>query len=75
MRAVEQLVQPSSAAAASDALADLGIRYVVLHKLCLEDEALDEHSAFLSDRLSGPVYDDRWIRVFEVPGGPQIESP
>jgi hypothetical protein len=75
MRDVEQLVTPGSSGAAADALAELGIRYVVLHKLCLDDDALAEKSTFLAERLGEAVYDDDWIRAYEVPGEPSIGSP
>jgi hypothetical protein len=75
MRDVEQLVTPGSSEAAADALAELGIRYVVLHKLCLDGAALDEQSAFLTECLGSAVYDDEWIRAYEVPGEPSIDSP
>ena len=72
MRGVERLVQPGTATAPAEDLADLGIRYVILHKLCLEEADLDGQTSFLSDRLGDAVYDDRWIRAFEVPGQPEI---
>lgn len=75
MREVERLVEPGSAGAPAEPLAELGIRYVVLHKLCLDDAALDEQSAFLSAHLGVAVYDDEWIRAYEVPGEPSIASP
>jgi hypothetical protein len=75
MREVEGLAKPGSPEAPADALAELGIRYVVLHKLCTGDDVLEEQSAFLSQHLGGATYDDGWIRVFEVPGEPTIGSP
>jgi len=72
MREVESLVQPGVAVGPAEPLAELGIRYVVLHKLCLEGESLDAPTAFLTEQLGDPIYDDRWIRAFEVPGNPEI---
>jgi len=74
MRNVEALVEPDGGVETAGPLAELGIRYVVLHKLCLEDVDLETRSAFLTAELDEPVYDDRWIQVFAVPGNPQIES-
>jgi hypothetical protein len=73
MREVESLVQLSGGAEPAESLAELGIRYVVLHKLCLEGEEMHAQAAFLMEQLGDPIYDDRWIRAFEVPGNPEIE--
>ena len=70
MRQVERWALPQAGADAASALAKLGIRYVVLHKLCLEEPALTEETAYLTDQLGPPVYDDRWIRAFKVPDQP-----
>jgi hypothetical protein len=72
MRQVEQWALPHADGQSGLELAKLGVRYVVLHKLCLEEPALDEQTAFLTAQLGSPVYDDRWIRAFEVPGQPTI---
>lgn len=73
MRAVERLVQADAAGAPAESLAELGIRYVVLHKLCLEEAGLNAQTALLEKELGRFIYDDRWIRAFEVPGNPGIE--
>jgi hypothetical protein len=72
MRDVEALVQPGSASAPADSLKDLGIRYVVLHKLCLDQEDFDLQTAYLQSEKLSVVYDDKWVRVFLVPGSPII---
>jgi len=72
MRQVEQWAVPQADAEVALALAGLGIRYVVLHKLCLEEPALNEETTYLTTHLGPPVYDDHWIRAFEVPGQPTI---
>jgi hypothetical protein len=74
IREVEQLVQPETSSATAESLADLGIRYVVLHKLCLGEDGLSEKSRFLDSKLGAYVYDDRWIRAFQVPGDPTIST-
>jgi len=73
LREVERMVRPNAAVASAESLAELGIRYVILHKQCLDDRGLDAQTAFLREQMGDPVYDDRWIRAFEVPGAPQIE--
>lgn len=74
MRQVEQWALPQADGESGLELAELGVRYVVLHKLCLEEPALGEQTAFLTAQLGSPVYDDRWIRAFEVPGQPTISQ-
>ncbi|MEA3375247.1 MAG: hypothetical protein U9R72_03485 [Chloroflexota bacterium] len=72
IREVEQLVQPKERVSAAEPLAELGIRYVILHKLSLEDADLQEMTGHLTAQLGPPRYDDRWIRAFEVTGEPAI---
>ena len=74
MRQVEQWALPKVGGESGLRLAEQGVRYVVLHKLCLGEPALDEQTAFLTAQLGSPVYDDRWIRAFEVPGQPTISQ-
>jgi len=74
MRQVEQWALPQADGDSGFELAELGVRYVVLHKLCLEEMAMGEQTAFLTAQLGSPVYDDRWIRAFEVPGQPTISQ-
>jgi hypothetical protein len=66
MYAVEQLVQPHVSRKLAEDLGDLNIHYVILHQLCLDDEELAIRTRTLKRQLGSPVYDDDWIRVFEV---------
>lgn len=73
MRAIEAIVEPGALSPAADSLRDLGIRYVVLHKLCLDEETLEVQSRHLQAELSHAVYEDNWIRAFLVPRSPTID--
>jgi hypothetical protein len=74
MRRAEELALPGTGAAGPSSLSDEGIRYVVLHKQCLEEPFLDKESSFLAQHTGPPVYDDRWIRAFELPGEPVVPT-
>jgi hypothetical protein len=74
IREIEEIVDPEEGLATAESLANLGIRYVVLHKLCLSEEEVRDRSGFLASRLGPHVYDDSWIRAFQVPGEPTIPT-
>ncbi|MBN1642225.1 MAG: hypothetical protein JXA09_13400 [Anaerolineae bacterium] len=74
MRRVEALALPGTGTDGPSSLADEGIRYVILHKQCLDEMFLDQESSFLAQHTGPAVYDDRWIRVFEVPGEPVVPA-
>jgi 4-amino-4-deoxy-L-arabinose transferase-like glycosyltransferase len=72
MQKLEQLVQPTGQPRTAAAFRAMGIRYVVLHKLCLPEDDLEEKSELLTSSLGAEVYDDEWIRAFQVPGDPSL---
>ena len=75
-RFLEQLLKPEPDIVNADGLRpilqQLDIRYVVLHKP--SDAVTEEFIPFLTQSLGQPIYDDRWITAFDVPGSAATEG-